>query len=144
MNAEHQSNPRAVAAASTSADETRSPAELLRANMARVFNERDAERRLTAVRELYTEDATLYEPQTAVSGHEAISGAVGELLATLPPEMMFTPAGAEGSHHGLAFARWQGGPADGPAIVTGMDVAHFEHGRITALHVFIDAAPGVA
>ncbi len=123
----------------TPPNETSSPGALLRANMARVFNERDAQRRLAAVRELYTGDATLYEPQTVVSGHEAISGAVGELLATLPPNMMFTPTGAEGSHHGLAFARWQGGPADGPAVVTGMDVAHLEAGRITALYVFLDA-----
>ena len=123
----------------TPPNESSSPGALLRANMARVFNERDAERRLAAVRELYADEATLYEPQTAVSGHEAISGAVGELLATLPPDMTFTPTGAEGSHHGLAFARWQGGPADGPAVVTGMDVAHYAEGRITALYVFLDA-----
>jgi hypothetical protein len=123
----------------TSSNETLSPAALLRANMAHVFNERDAQRRLAAVRELYADGATLYEPQTAVSGHEAISAAVGELLATLPADMMFTPTGAEDGHHGLAFARWQGGPADGPAVVTGMDVAHFEGGRITALYVFLDA-----
>ncbi len=122
----------------TAPDEAAAPAELLRANMARVFNERDARRRLAAVRELYAPDATLYEPQTAVTGHEAISGAVGELLATLPPDMMFTPTGAEGSHHGLAFARWQGGPAGGAALVTGMDVAHSSRGRINALYVFLD------
>ena len=122
----------------TSPNDTPSPAVLLRANMARVFNERDAQRRLAAVRELYTDEATLYEPQTVVSGHDAISGAVGELLATLPPDMMFTPTGAEGSHHGLAFARWQGGPAGGAAVVTGMDVAHIKDGRITALYVFLD------
>ncbi len=126
----------------TSPNETISPAALLRENMARVFNERDAERRLAAVRELYTGDATLYEPQSAVSGHEAISGAVGELLATLPPDMMFTPTGAEGNHHGLSFARWQGGAAGGEAVVTGMDVAHVSAGRISALYVFLDQPAG--
>jgi hypothetical protein len=123
----------------TAPNDTTSPAALLRENMARVFNERDAEQRFAAVRELYADNATLYEPETVVSGHQAISGAVGELLATLPPDMMFTPTGAEDSHHGLAFARWQGGPADGPPVVTGMDVAHIEAGRITALYVFLDA-----
>lgn len=109
--------------------------------MARVFNERDAGRRLAAVRELYAEDATLYEPQAAVNGHEAISAAVGNLLATLPPDVMFTPTGAEGSHHELGFARWQGGPGGGAAVATGMDVAHVKEGRIAALYVFLDAPP---
>ena len=123
----------------TAPNDTTSPAALLRENMARVFNERHAEQRFAAVRELYADNATLYEPETVVSGHQAISGAVGELLATLPPDMMFTPTGAEGSHHGLAFARWQGGAAGGPVVVTGMDVAYVSAGRITELYVFLDA-----
>ena len=97
MTAQHQSKPRAVTAASTPPNEGPSPAALLRANMARVFNERDAQRRLAAVRELYADDAKLYEPQTEMTGHEAISGAVGELLATLPLDMMFTPRGGQGA-----------------------------------------------
>jgi hypothetical protein len=110
--------------------------------MARVFSERDPQRRLAAVRELYSAGATLYEPQAVATGHAAISDAVGELLATLPAKMIFTSTGAEGSHHGLAFARWQGGVAGGPAVVTGMDVAHLEDGLIVALHVFVDDARG--
>jgi len=53
--------------------------------------------------------------------------------------MMFTPTGAAGSHHELAFARWQGGAPGGPAVVTGMDVAQFSGGRISALYVFLDS-----
>src|SRR5260370_16493126 len=66
---------------------------LMQANLVRVFGERDADRRRTALRELYAEDATLYEPQAVATGWEAISGAVDTLLASMPPDFVFTPAG---------------------------------------------------
>jgi hypothetical protein len=110
---------------------------LLEANLERVFNERDAERRLAALGELYARDAVLYEPEGAVSGHAAISDAVGKLLDTLGPSFLFTPDGAAVGHHGLGYARWTGGPKGGPVAITGMDVGRFEGGRITALYVFI-------
>ncbi|MDB5435625.1 MAG: hypothetical protein JWR47_1882 [Phenylobacterium sp.] len=111
---------------------------LLEANLERVFNERDAERRLAAIGDLYTRDAVLYEPDGAVSGHGAISDTVGKLLGTLGPGFLFTPDGAAAGHHGLGYARWTGGSKGGPVVVTDMDVGRFEGGRITALHVFID------
>ena len=50
--------------------------QLMQNNIARVFNERDADRRLAAIRGLYAEDATLYEPQDSATGHAAINDAV--------------------------------------------------------------------
>ena len=35
---------------------------------------------------------------------------------------------------------WKAGPPNGPAVVSGMDVAHFEDGRIQQLYVFLDPA----
>jgi len=35
---------------------------------------------------------------------------------------------------------WRAGPPDGPAAVTGVDVAHIEGGRIKLLYVFVDPA----
>jgi hypothetical protein len=49
---------------------------LMRANLLRVFGERDAERRLEAIRGLYAEDAVLNEPHASAKGHAAISDAV--------------------------------------------------------------------
>jgi hypothetical protein len=88
---------------------------LMQANLVRVFGERDADRRRAALRELYAEDATLYEPQAVATGPEAISAAVDALLVSMPP--------------------------DGPVAVTGTDVAHVEGGRIKSLHVFLDSTP---
>ena len=112
---------------------------LMQANLARVFGERDAPRRMQAIAELYADDAILYEPPDAsAKGHAAINQAVQALLTSLPPNFVFTAIGPAVGHHGLGRLRWQSGPPDGPAAVTGMDVARIEGGRIQTLHVFLD------
>lgn len=112
---------------------------LMQANLARVFGERDAARRLKAVAELYAGDATLFEPPDAsATGHTAINQAVDTLLASLPPSFVFTAIGPAVGHHGLGRLRWQSGAPNGPVAVTGIDVAHIEGGKIKTLHVFLD------
>ena len=112
---------------------------LMQANLARVFGERDASRRIKAIAELYADDATLYEPPDAsATGHAAISQAVESLLGNLPPNFVFTAIGPAVGHHGMGRLRWQSGPPDGPVAVTGTDVARIEGGRIQTLHVFLD------
>ena len=115
---------------------------LMQANLVRVFGERDAARRIEAIRELYADDATLHEPHASTTGHAAISQAVQTLLSSLPPNFVFTAIGPAVGHHGLGRLRWQSGPPNGPAAVTGTDVARIEGGRIQTLHVFLDP-PGV-
>lgn len=114
---------------------------LMQAHLTRVFGERDPGRRLEALRELYCEDATLFEPHAAVTGHEGISNAVDALQAGMPPDFVFTASGVTVGHHGLARLQWRVGPPGGPAAATGTDVARVENGRIQALYVFIDPTP---
>ena len=112
---------------------------LMQANLARVFGERDTSRRMKAIAELYADNATLYEPPDAsATGYAAINQAVEALLAHLPPNFVFTSIGPAVGHHGMGRLRWRSGPPDGPAAVTGTDVARIEGGRIQALHVFLD------
>lgn len=112
---------------------------LMQANLARVFGERDASRRLKAISELYAGDATLYEPpDAAATGHAAINQAVDELLANLPANFVFAAIGPAVGHHGMGRLRWKSGPLNGPVAVTGTDVAQIESGRIKTLHVFLD------
>jgi hypothetical protein len=113
---------------------------LVQANLARVFGERDASRRMNAIAELYADDAILYEPGASATGHAAINRAVEELLANLPPNFVFAAIGPAVGHHGLGRLRWRSGPPNGPAAVTGTDVAGIEGGRIRTLHVFLDPA----
>ena len=114
--------------------------ELMRANAARVFSERDLARRMDAIRALYATDAVMTEPEGISEGQTAICDAVSELLSKLPPTFSFTPIGPAIGHHGVGRLLWKAGPSDGPAAVTGMDIAHFKDGRIQELYVFLDPA----
>ena len=111
---------------------------LMQANAIRVFSERDSGRRLEAIRELYTPDAVVTEPEGIARGEAAISAAVTELLSKLPPAFVFTPTGAAIGHHGVGRLFWRAGPPEGPPAATGMDIAHFKDDRIQALYVFLD------
>ena len=112
---------------------------IMQANLSRVFNERDAGKRIEAIGELYAEDAILYEPpDTAAEGYAAISEAVTQLLASLPPNFVFTSTEPARGHHGVGRLCWQAGPPEGPIAVNGMDIARFRDGRISSLHVFIE------
>ena len=113
---------------------------LMQANLTRVFNERDAGRRIVAIRELYAEDAVLYEPDAFAKGHSAVSEAVSALLAHMPPDFVFSAAGPAIGHHNVGRLSWRSGPPDGPVAVSGMDVAHFEKGRIHSIYVFLEPA----
>lgn len=111
---------------------------IMRANLERVFAERDAARRREAIRELYVEDAELHEPHQSVRGHDAISQAVTDLLAQLPPDFTFAAIRPALGHNGLGRLQWRGGSPGGPVAVTGTDVARIESGLIRTLHVFLD------
>jgi ketosteroid isomerase-like protein len=111
---------------------------LMQANLQRVFGEHDEGKRIEAIRELYAEDAELNEPHASAKGHTAISEAVTSLLSSLPPSFVFSAKGPAMGHHGTGRLIWSSGPQGGPAAVTGMDIAHFENGRIRSLFVFLD------
>jgi hypothetical protein len=111
---------------------------LMQANLARVFGERDASRRMKAIAELYADSAVLYEPDASATSHAGINQAVDALLSSLPPDFVFTAIGPAVGHHGLGRLRWQSGPPNGPVGVTGTDVARIDGGRIQTLHVFLD------
>lgn len=113
---------------------------LLRANLERVFNERDAAQRSAAVADLFTEEPVLYEPANLVQGRAAIAAVAGALLDRFGPTFRFTPVAGAVGHHGLALLRWQAGPDGGPVAVTGTDVAEIVGGRIARLWVLLDPA----
>lgn len=113
---------------------------LLRANLQRVFNERDAQKRIAAVQELFAGTPTMYEPTGIVTGRAAISEVAGALLDQFGPDFAFVAEGTAVGHHGLGYLRWHAGPGDGPVIVSGVDVAEISAGKIVRLWVLLDAA----
>jgi SnoaL-like domain len=111
---------------------------LLRANLERVFNERDAGRRAAALAELFVDEPVLYEPADIVRGQAAIAALAGRLLDQFGPTFRFTPVGPAVGHHGLGSLQWQAGPDGGPVAVTGADVAEVVGGRIARLWVLLN------
>jgi hypothetical protein len=63
---------------------------------------------------------------------------VTELLAHLPSNFTFTPVRPAAGPSGVGRLQWRSGPPNGPAAVTGTDVALFRDGLIRALYVFLD------
>lgn len=115
---------------------------LLRANLERVFNERDGAKRNAAVQELFSPEPTMYEPAGVVAGQAAISDVAGALLKQFGPDFAFVAEGIALGHHGLGYLRWHAGPANGPVMVSGVDVAEVRDGRIVRLWVLLDAPHG--
>jgi len=111
--------------------------DLLHASIERVWNERDDRVRLAAIGEIYHSEATIYEPARAVTGHQAISDVVAGVLADMPPGFRFEIDGPDLGHHGVATARWKGGPP-GEVIVSGVDVAREKDGKIIEHYFFFN------
>jgi hypothetical protein len=111
---------------------------LLRSNLMRVFNQRNADERAAALAELYVAQPVMYEPTRIVEGQEAISQVAGELLTQFGPTFVFTPIAQAVGHHRLGCLRWEAGPKGEPVAVTGTDVAEIVDGRIARLWVMLD------
>ena len=114
---------------------------LLRANLERVFNERDPARRAAAMAELYAEDPVMYEPTGVVTGRAAIAEVAGRLLEQFGPDFVFHADGVAVGHHGLGTLRWHAGPG-AVVAVTGTDAAQVVEGRIARLWVLLDPPAG--
>ncbi len=112
-------------------------ADLMLRNLQEVFNEKDAARRLGAIKSIYAKEAEFFEGEESIKGHDAISAKVSALQASFPPDFTFSPTGAPARNHDLGRLTWRVGPAAAPAVATGMDVAVFEQGRIRALYTFL-------
>ncbi len=111
---------------------------LMEQNLQKVWNEVNAEQRLSAIEEIYEEDAILSHVGHQVKGHQAINDAVTATLKSLPATFIFTRITPVVINNDLGRLVWGAGPAGQPPIAKGMDVARFSDGKITALYVFLD------
>jgi SnoaL-like protein len=113
-------------------------ADLLLKNLSEVFGERDSERRMTAIKNLYSEDAVFFEAEQRFEGRQTISDAVAALQASFPAEFEFSAVAPPARNHDVGRLFWRLGPAGSPPVVNGMDVAQFKDGRIRSLYVFLN------
>ena len=112
--------------------------DLLLKNLRGVFNERDAARRIDAIKSIYAKEAEFFVGEERIKGHDAINAKVGELQASFPADFAFSPTSTPARNHDLGRLTWRLGPAGTPAVATGMDVAVFRNGRIQSLYVFLE------
>jgi hypothetical protein len=111
--------------------------DLMEKNLIEVFGQRDFARRGAAIAEIYTADCTFFEANERIVGRDALNAKVERILREAPG-FVFRATGPSQLNHNVGRLQWHFGPADAPPVVTGMDVAVFEHGRIQALYAFLD------
>ncbi len=107
-----------------------------------VFNEPNADRRLTIIDALCTDDFAYTDPLAAVRGKAAFSELVGAVQKQFP-NVTFVAAGPAEAHHDVARFRWN---AMAPGIVeplaVGFDVVTMTGGLVRTVVGFLDKAPG--
>jgi hypothetical protein len=114
--------------------------DLMERNLREVFGQRDSARRKVAIGELYTEDCTFFEADEEIVGRDALNVKVERTLQEAPG-FVFRMVAPPQVNHDHGRLQWQFGPNGATPVVTGMDVAVFERGRIRALYTFLDKVP---
>jgi hypothetical protein len=115
--------------------------QLMEKNLLEVFGERDSARREIAINAIYTEDCTFFETNVEIAGRNSLNAKVESLLKGVPG-FVFRAAGRAEVNHDVGRLQWHLGPPGAPPVVTGMDIALFQKGRIRSLYTFVEQAPG--
>ncbi|MGX1806450.1 nuclear transport factor 2 family protein [Nocardia sp. NPDC055321] len=105
-----------------------------------IWNTTDATARAAAIDGLFTDEVRYVDPLMDVTGRRALDAGIAAVQAQFP-DMVFRLAGPVDGHHEQVRFTWELGPAEGPALVVGFDVATLEHGRIAGVYGFLDKVP---
>lgn len=110
-------------------------------NLDQVWNERDPSVRLKAIKNIYSESATLNHVEDQVTGFDAINESVSTTQKILPSNFVFTRLSPVIINNGIGRLVWGAGPVGQPPVAMGMDIVEFHDGKIGALYVFLDSGP---
>lgn len=113
-------------------------AELMEQNLHQVMNERDGAKRRAALENIYTADAAFFEVDEVATGYDAVNAVIASILEKMPADFVFHKTHPVMENNNVGRLSWGVGPANGPDVVTGTDIALFRDGRIQALYVFLD------
>ena len=112
------------------------PCQLMQANLAKVFCEKDDGARTAAFTVLWHDDPVIYDRETAAAGQRAVLGAADRFARRLGSRYC-SPTGSVVGHNGLYMMRWV--LMEGLALVgTGCHVALIRKSRIDTLYVVDD------
>jgi hypothetical protein len=112
--------------------------ELMLVNLFAVFSERDAERRLKAIADNYTEDVIWTDPEGTTHGQKAMNERAQNVLDATP-DFVFTAAGQIHVSRDLGHLAFNLGVPEQPPAVSGYDVALVRDGRIAVLYTLVNA-----
>lgn len=107
-------------------------------NLFEVFNERDSERRMEALKRLYAEDAVFYEGEETFSGLAAIGARFDAILSPTPAHFVFSVVLSPGRIRDLEQLAWRLGPQDAEPVASGLDIALVKDEKIQELYTFVD------
>lgn len=117
------------------------PAQLLENSLLVIWNDRNPDRRLEAMKKTYAPDVHFYEFNSgkAIAGHTAINELISKLQSEWVPESRFELNKPSQVNHSIQIASWNLGPQGMQPIATGMDVAVIENNLIKSFYLFLDA-----
>ncbi|MCF0069373.1 nuclear transport factor 2 family protein [Dyadobacter sp. CY261] len=118
-------------------------AKLLEHSLLVIWNDRNAERRLQAMENIYADDMAFYESNEgpAIVGNQAINDLISKLQQQWPLEFEFQLNGPASINHHVQHVAWNLGiPGQAPEA-TGMDIAIIKDGKIKSLHLFLNLPP---
>lgn len=110
--------------------------ELLTANLAEVFGNRDAASRRSAIERVYAEDVVFSDPEEEVRGWDALEAKAAGLLDGAPESFVFADAGPVYLARDTGALAWTFGP-EGAPVARGVDVIEVRDGRIHALRTLL-------
>lgn len=115
-------------------------AKLLEESLLVIWNDRNADNRLEAMRRTYTPDIQFFESNTgeAIVGYKAINELISKLQAEWPIEFHFELNKPSQVNHATQIISWNLGPKGAAPIATGIDVAIIENDLIKSLCLFLD------
>jgi hypothetical protein len=113
-------------------------AQMMEENLMQVWSERDEVRRMKAIKNIYTNAGILYHVGHKTEGFEAINKSISGVLSNMPENFAFTKLKPVIINNSIGRLIWGVGLAGQAPVATGMDIAHFENGKIKSLYVFLD------
>jgi hypothetical protein len=109
---------------------------LMEANLLGVFNERDPQRRASAIKSTYAPHVRWTDNEGASIGREALE-AKAKALQSQMQGLVFTKASPVYQTAGFGYLAWNLGPEGGDPVATGFDAAIVRGNLISELYTVI-------
>lgn len=110
---------------------------LMEKNFTSVWCQRDTNSRMKSIENIYSADSRLHLGHQT-TGHKAINHSLNKILRNMPAAYTFFKLKPIEINNDIGRLHWGLGPNIESIVVTGMDIAVFENGKIKSMYVFLD------